>query len=86
MKYDVVVRNIYTDEEMTISFDDYSNAFCHFEMLKFAAKGTETCVDLLDGETGEVLMSLEHEDPTDFEDDVDEVGFNPYLGAYDFDV
>lgn len=27
----------------------------------------------------------EEEDPEDWEDDVDECGYNPYMGCYDFD-
>lgn len=42
---------------------------------------------LVDGETGEVLESSDDEDEgeSDYEPDVDEVGFDPYEGAYTYD-
>lgn len=47
-------------------------------------------VDIVDKETGEVVYSSyiddEDEDPDDYyDDDVDETGYNPYIGGYDFD-
>ena len=42
---------------------------------------------LVDGETGEVLESSDDEDEGegDYEPDADEVGFDPYEGAYTYD-
>ena len=42
---------------------------------------------LVDGETGEVLESSDDEDEgeSDYEPDADEVGFDPYEGAYTYD-
>ena len=42
---------------------------------------------LVDGETGEVLESSDDEDDydRDYEPDADEVGFDPYEGAYTYD-
>ena len=44
---------------------------------------------LVDGETGEVLESSDDEDEgeseSDYESDADEVGFDPYEGAYTYD-
>ena len=39
-----------------------------------------TCWEKTFGDSDE-----EEEDPEDWEDDVDECGFNPYMGCYDFD-
>ena len=49
---------------------------------------------LCDAETGEVVATLERENEDfadedwyadEWRDDYDEVGFNPYMGCYDFD-
>ena len=42
---------------------------------------------LVDGETGEVIESSDDEDEGegDYEPDADEVGFDPYEGAYTYD-
>lgn len=39
-----------------------------------------TCWEKTFGDSDE-----EEEDPEDWEDDVDECGYNPYMGCYDFD-
>lgn len=47
--------------------------------------------DITDALTGEVVAILEPEEADlseewyDYRDDYDEVGFNPYMGCYDFD-
>lgn len=42
--------------------------------------------EIVDLDTDEVIMTFEDEkDSSDWEPDVDETGFNPYLGDYDFD-
>lgn len=41
---------------------------------------------ILDLETRNVIMEFkDEEDSLDWEPDVNEIGFNPYLGDYDFD-
>lgn len=51
----------------------------------FVEGNTETW-EIIDLDTDEVIMTFEdEEDSSDYEDDVDETGFNPYLGDYDFD-
>lgn len=50
--------------------------------------------DIYDSETGEIIAIVtrdnedfadDEEDFNDYEDDFDEVGFNPYMGCYDYD-
>ena len=38
-----------------------------------------------DYEASVAPINEEEEDPEDWEDDVDECGYNPYMGCYDFD-
>ena len=48
--------------------------------------GTEFCYDATDGGySGWELTSTEESSDEDYFDDYDEVGFNPYMGCYDFD-
>lgn len=51
--------------------------------------------DIVDAETGEIVAIIEKDEEDFFEDyeppyawiekDYDEIGFNPYMGCYDFD-
>lgn len=51
----------------------------------FIEGNTETW-EIIDLDTDEVIMTFEDEEnSSDYEDDVDETGFNPYIGDYDFD-
>lgn len=63
------------------SWDVYEKAVSFCEM-------TDSKCDLVDAQTGEVIdwYDPEEEDEDYFPEDSDlEMGFNPYLGAYDFD-
>lgn len=49
-------------------------------------------IDVVDSTTGEVLLTAVPEDEVDWKDEEDEIdeeyselGFNPYMGYYDFD-
>ena len=47
--------------------------------------------NIYDAETGEIVATVERDnedfadDEEDFVDDYDEIGFNPYMGCYDYD-
>lgn len=42
--------------------------------------------EILDLKNGAIIMRFEDEEESfDYEDDVDETGYNPYMGNYDFD-
>lgn len=51
----------------------------------FVEGNTETW-EIIDLDTDKVIMTFEDEEESfNLEDDVDEIGFNPYIGDYDFD-
>lgn len=52
--------------------------------------GSHYSADVIDEETGEILFTLSRDDDDEeeeyFPDDwMDEVGYNPYMGCYDYD-
>lgn len=83
---------------MTGSFGIFSNGNddCHtFEKLDDAVdyvqgiwiEGAGWSVDIVDMTTGEILIHFEDEDePVEEYDDCDyEMGYNPYMGCFDWD-
>ena len=41
--------------------------------------------EIVDGDTGEILYDSRDDDEPDIDDDVDESGFDPYMGDYTYD-
>ena len=49
-------------------------------------EGNSEIWKIIDLDTDEIIMTFEDEEESfDYEDDVDETGYNPYMGNYDFD-
>ena len=68
----------YIDGDKSLEFESLVDAILWFDSFE----GPHT-VDLVNGDTGEVLLT---EEPDDYiEDEYDELDFNPYMGCYDFD-
>ena len=80
-KGDFIVCVNNTDEYHFKKLDD---AFSYVENEVEDGVGNE--VDIIDGETGEIIAyCYDDKNPEDWEDDVDECGYNPYMGCYDYD-
>lgn len=61
------------------------DAAAEYVMERFP-EGEGEVWEILDLKTGATVLRFEdEEDSSDWEPDVDETGFNPYLGDYDFD-
>jgi len=50
---------------------------CELDVMEYAVTMEEACLDEVFEELGDEFF--------DYEPDVDECGFNPYMGCYDFD-
>lgn len=65
-------------------FEKLDDAFTFIENEVEENVGNE--VDVIDMETGEIIAyCYDDKDPEDWEDNVDECGYNPYMGCYDYD-
>lgn len=71
--------------ENTALFSDATplDAICNFCDCLLTAIDDCDCVEAVDMEENIVIYSVEG--GYDYEDDVDETGFNPYEGCYDYD-
>ena len=88
----------YYDDETHHTYDGQGEGYTLKEAADFISENLEnSCsivsADIVDFETGEVVAILEQEEEEldwyadEYRDDYDydEVGFNPYMGCYDFD-
>ena len=85
----------YYDDETHDSYDGNGEGYTLKEAADFISENIENgfsviSADIVDFETGEIIASLEKEEPEeedwyDYRDEYDECGFNPYMGCYDFD-
>lgn len=83
----------YRTHEVKVDFEDYTNymmgdakiqdAFPYLSANEREYILSGLCEDCWDGLF--IDEEEEEEEDKDFEDDVDETGFNPYAGCYDFD-
>lgn len=80
----------------TVSFPTWGEIYEGYTRLEDAVNRVSECwdegsgmtADIVDAETGEVLLHFEDEerDPDDWDEDPwDEMGYNPYTGGYDWD-
>ena len=88
------VAFFYDDDTHSV-YDGQGEGYTLKEAADFISENMENgfsviSADIVDFETGEIVASLEREEPEeedwyDYRDDYDEIGFNPYMGCYDFD-
>lgn len=71
--------------------EDVYHVFSHMEdavdfVQEIWVDGCGFEIDVIDMTTGEILLHFEDDDPNPEPDDCDfEMGFNPYLGTFDWD-
>lgn len=65
----------------SVAFD----AMIDFCVRQYENTASADNIAITDLETGEVLWDYAHDFEPEWPDDVDETGFNPYEGCYDYD-
>ena len=84
---------LHYDDNTHNNYDGNGEGYNLKEAMDFIAQNMENgfsllFADIVDTETGEIVAIIERDDddyPEDYRDYYDEMGYNPYLGGYDFD-